>query len=50
MANFNELMNHIARFLQELLDRFLSILGFIDETKNNLDDASEKQSQAAAAE
>jgi hypothetical protein len=50
MKNFNELMNHIARFLKDLLDRFLSILGFIDDTKNNLDAASEAQSNAAAGE
>lgn len=48
MANFAELMNHIARFLKDMLDRFLSILGFIDETKNNLDGASVAQSEAAA--
>ena len=48
MANFTELMNHIARFLKDMLERFLSILGFIDETKNNLDSASELQSEKAA--
>lgn len=48
MDNFAELMNHIARFLKDMLDRFLSILSFIDETKINLDGASVAQSEAAA--
>lgn len=47
MDNLGALLNHIARFLKDLLDRFLSVLGFIDDTKNNLDDASKAQSEAA---
>jgi hypothetical protein len=49
MDNLGALLNNIARFLKALLDRFLSVLGFIDKTKNDLDAASEAQSEAAAA-
>ena len=47
MDNLNELMNHIARFLKELLDKFLSVLGFIDTTKNELDKAADVKESAA---
>jgi hypothetical protein len=50
MANLDLLLNHIARFLKEMLDRFLSVLGFIDETKNNLDDAADAKESALATE
>lgn len=48
MKYFNELMSHIAEFLKGLLERFLQVLGFVDSTKNDLDKASEAQSNAAA--
>jgi len=48
MDNFAQLMNHIARFLKGLLDRFLQVIGFVDSTKNDLDKASEVQSEEAA--
>jgi len=48
MDNLGALLNHIATFLKDLLERFLSVLGFIDSTKNDLDAASELQSEEAA--
>lgn len=48
MDNLSSLLNHIARFLKDMLDRFLSILGFIDSTKNELDEAASKKEEAAS--
>lgn len=47
MANLSNLLAHIARFLKEMADRFLSVLGLVDLTKNELDAASKAQSEAA---
>ena len=47
MANLSNLLAHIARFLKELANKFLAILGLVDLTKNELDAASVAQSEAA---
>lgn len=48
MDNLGALLNNIARFLKGLLDRFLSVLQFVDNTKANLDGASEAAAAADA--
>lgn len=48
MANFSELLNHIAKFLKGLIDRLAQILNLVDTAKNRLDEASEIQSEEAA--
>jgi len=50
MDNLNELLNHIASFLRDLLSKFLSVLGFIDSTKNDLDDAASIKAEAESKE
>lgn len=50
MAYFSELMDHIAKFLKAMLDRFLEVLGLIDLTTQALEDASETQASVADAQ
>ena len=42
MKYFNELIEWIAKFLQEMMERFKEVLAFYDNSKGQIDEAVSK--------